>query len=128
MLPKEWPEQAVEKLKFLIKDGFSARQIADRLGFSKNSVCGKAHRLGLSIGNGNNVMSSVRVGRKKPIKQPRLLAMLPDRGKCQWPVDDGWCGCKAEFEKPYCAEHIKLAYKGKVEFGDDELKKLLGID
>lgn len=128
MLPKEWPEQAVEKLKFLVKDGFSARQIADRLGFSKNAVCGKAHRLGLSIGNGNNVMSSVRVGRKKPIKQPRLLSVLPDRGKCQWPVDDAWCGCKAEPGRPYCTEHIKKAYKGTWRIGDDELKKLLGLE
>lgn len=128
MQTKKWPKKDVESLKFLIKDGFSARQIADRLGFSKNSVCGKAHRLGLNIGNGNNIMSSVRVGRKKTIGQPRLLSIMPDRGKCQWPVDDTWCGCKAESGRPYCTEHIKKAYKGTWRIGDSELKKLLGLD
>lgn len=45
-----WSEEHVERLKKFWSDGFSCSQIAARLGrgFTRNSVIGKVHRLGLS--------------------------------------------------------------------------------
>ena len=126
MQAKEWPEHAVEKLRFLIKDGFSARQIADRLGYTVNSVCGKAHRLKLSIGNGNNILGSQRFGRKTPLKIQDNMKEMPLTG-CLWPTGDTWCGCDNAPGRPYCAEHMTLAYTGKAQIKRGEIKKLLKL-
>lgn len=49
-----WSAERVEQLKALLEQGFSASQIAAKIGgISRNAVLGKVHRLGL-------------VGRKKP--------------------------------------------------------------
>lgn len=48
-----WTDERVERLRALVADGHSASEIADALGgVSRNGVCGKAHRLGLSFGGG----------------------------------------------------------------------------
>lgn len=45
-----WSEERVEKLRNLIKQRLSARQIAGRIGgVSRNAVIGKVHRLGLQL-------------------------------------------------------------------------------
>ena len=45
-----WNQDQVEKLKTLWKEGYSASQVAERLGqgVSRNAVIGKIHRLGLA--------------------------------------------------------------------------------
>lgn len=63
-----WTDDRVETLKHCWKDGFSASQIAEKLGkVTRNAVIGKVHRLGLA-GRGN----SSRRGRS-----PRSRASLP---------------------------------------------------
>ena len=45
----EWTEERVAMLKELWTQGYSARQIAERLGdATRNAVIGKANRMGLS--------------------------------------------------------------------------------
>lgn len=43
----EWPEQTIQELRTLWTQGHSTAEIGRRLGFSKNAVVGKAHRLDL---------------------------------------------------------------------------------
>ncbi len=57
-----WTEDRTEKLRKLRNEGFSANQIATELGdVSRNAVCGKVYRLGLS----NPVI------KKQVVKSPR---------------------------------------------------------
>lgn len=43
-----WTEEQIAQAKGLWADGWSARQIGDKIGTSRNSVIGKLHRLGLT--------------------------------------------------------------------------------
>jgi hypothetical protein len=47
-----WTEENIKKLKKLIKDKKSGREIADILGINRNAVAGKCHRLGLKLNSG----------------------------------------------------------------------------
>ena len=42
-----WTDERLHLLKAMWSDGNSAKVIADELGFTRNSVIGKIHRLGL---------------------------------------------------------------------------------
>ncbi len=54
-----WTEENVEKLKKLVADKKSGREIADILGINRNAVAGKCHRLGIKLN------SAIRTGPKK---------------------------------------------------------------
>jgi GcrA cell cycle regulator len=43
----EWTSEMIERLRILWDEGHSTQQIANRMGVSKNSIVGKAHRLDL---------------------------------------------------------------------------------
>ena len=43
----DWTEETIARLRVFWRDGFSTAEIGRRMGTSKNSVVGKAHRLGL---------------------------------------------------------------------------------
>lgn len=59
-----WTDERVELLTKLWKDGFSASQIAGKLGgVSRNAVIGKVHRLGLS---GRGAPSKTKTTIRKP--------------------------------------------------------------
>ena len=96
-------------LKQLWSERKSASEIAEILGqdISRNSVIGKAHRLGLS-------------GRPSPIKKktvqlPTLISMT--ERMCKWPFGDPknpdfhFCGRPVEVAITYCPEHRSLAYQ-----------------
>ena len=65
-----WDEDNVSKLKDLWDQGLPTAQIGKLLGFTKNAVVGKAHRIGLER-------------RPSPI---RRTAVKPDRKKARSPV------------------------------------------
>lgn len=44
---KQWPQADVDRLTELVKLGWSASQIGGDLGYTRNAVIGKIHRLGL---------------------------------------------------------------------------------
>ena len=102
----EWTDERVETLKGLWKNGYTARQIAERLGgVTRNAVIGKAHRLGLS-------------SRPQPIKREEAPIDLSKMARtCQWPIghpgqdDFRFCGEPATPGKPYCAAHCAIAYR-----------------
>ena len=65
-----WNQQKVDDLKKLWNEGVATSRIGEQLGFTKNAVVGKAHRIGLER-------------RPSPI---RRTAVKPDRKKARSPV------------------------------------------
>ncbi len=109
----EWTEEAVATLKRFWADGRTAREIGERLGgISRNSVIGKAHRLGLS----NKAKPVVEEPAKKIVDTRSLTERM-----CRWPIghpgepEFRFCGALRIAGRPYCAEHCALAYRGKAE-------------
>ena len=83
-----WNESNVARLKELWDQGLPTAQIGKLLGFTKNAVVGKAHRIGLER-------------RPSPI---RRTAVKPDRKKARSPVMP-----KLAFEKPTSEEKIFIS-------------------
>lgn len=129
-----WSEADVLQLRTLWgQPGLSAARIAERLGFSRNAVLGKAHRLGLCKPRAPRAARPPR--RPRPMRQarparraspppppldevpplvPRLEALAARA--CHWPIGDpqaegfGFCGRGAS--RTYCDLHWARAHRG----------------
>jgi len=116
----EWTDEKIQTVKDLWGKQ-SANEIAGIIGHpSRNAVCGKAHRLGLSNGH-------------KPATQEELKAevLIDDLGQvwpegislmeltsetCRFPlwggvISDQYCGAKSIEGCPYCGFHSRIAYQ-----------------
>ena len=112
----QWTPERVETLTRLWAEGFSARQIAGKLGsVTRNAVIGKAHRLSLQRG------AVVREPVPEPVpviieEPPVDLRPEVKAWMCRWRTDDpgrlglNICGKTAQPGRHYCAEHLTLAY------------------
>lgn len=138
MTLKEWPSGRLNELKQLAKDGYSAREIVERLWLSgfkttRNAVLGKAHRNNIDVGlvSKAGYLQSSRFGRKGRPKDPidsfPPKGPLPERGLCQWPLEDVWCGCCVKEGSVYCEEHHAIAYTGVKVITQIEARALFGI-
>lgn len=67
-----WTINSISKLKKLWDKGISTSEIGNKLGFSKNAVVGKAHRLGLKS-RSNTVIKKIK--RKKTVP-PKTKAAI----------------------------------------------------
>ena len=119
----EWTEVLCDELKAMWHEGLSTRVIGQQLGCSKNSVIGKAQRLGLP----KRPRCIVR-GRKKKKKRNGIVAPPPRRAEfsvwaprtCQFiegsPSADDSCKCgKSVYEtedgrSSYCEEHHAICW------------------
>ena len=134
-------ENRVERLKALWAEGFSASQIAERLGgVTRNAVISKVHRLGLS---GRVTKSWNKPGPKPAPSKPRrsvqpviprevwtptpeIYTVPPEKrvgvdgltdNQCRWPIgdpqDDNFHFCNQEKVPglPYCAHHCTVAFE-----------------
>ena len=105
----KWPEEKISILTFLWNNGYSANEIGKRMGVSKNSVIGQAHRRGLPKRNSPLYTS------KKPI--PEKLLTLADLGsdQCRYPLGgpkeraEYFCG-KPTGGGSWCSEHRKIVF------------------
>ena len=112
----QWTSERVVVLTRLWSEGLSARQIAGKLGgVTRNAVIGKAHRLNLRRG----ALVPEPLPEPEPAKMEEAPAVLgPDvKGwMCRWQIDEPGrhglfiCGKTAQPGRPYCAEHLTLAY------------------
>ncbi len=107
-MASEWTEDRVETLKDLWQRGYTARQIAEKLGgVTRNAVIGKAHRMGLS-------------SKPSPVKKQTPIQIVSHERSCQWPIghpgssEFHFCGENAEQGRPYCTSHCNLAYRRNV--------------
>jgi GcrA cell cycle regulator len=159
----EWAEETIVRLRTLWDEGLSTAEIGRRLGVSKNTVVGKAHRLDLPArpspirrdGSGGGaprrsaprrvagptlpplsstsplsglassppVMPHLAVMSVKPVPAPPAARAAPPAPRpygrvvtCCWPLGEPgtrsfrFCDDPSEPGKPYCADHVKLAY------------------
>ena len=133
-----WNESNVARLKELWDQGLPTAQIGKLLGFTKNAVVGKAHRIGLERRPSPIRRTAVKPDRKKarsPIvptlkfevskEEPKQQTFQPivknlftnqtKRG-CEWPEghpdesDFKFCGKDRFEDKPYCLDHCAVAY------------------
>ena len=126
-----WTEEKVEKLKKLWAEGLTTGEIGRALDMSKNAVVGKAHRLGLESRPSPIKRDEESISKKedsklkkanfsKQAKSVEDFVTLTDLTlhSCRWPIGDPkdkefhFCGKEAILGKPYCAEHIMVAYVG----------------
>ena len=133
-----WNESNVARLKELWDQGLPTAQIGKLLGFTKNAVVGKAHRIGLERRPSPIRRSAVKPDRKKarsPIVptlkfeaskevlkeqtfQPAVKNLFTNQTKrgCEWPdghpdeSDFKFCGKDRFEDKPYCIDHCAVAY------------------
>lgn len=128
--PTPWTDAHIETLRAMWASGEQCRAIADALGapFTRNSVIGKAHRLGLA-GRPNPVQprdpnapprKRVRVSRLKPrmtVEQMRRHTK-GDAGAyrtCQWIDGDpkrkhSYCGAASITGHSWCGHHYDRVY------------------
>ena len=112
----QWTTERVDQLARLWSEGFSARQIADRLGgITRNAVIGKAHRLNLQRSN----EPPAPIPEPPPLIFPEpIFEPLPEvsRWMCRWPTEEAGkfglhiCCKTTQPGRPYCAEHLTAAY------------------
>lgn len=139
MLTNEgWTEERTEELRGLWNSGFSCVDIAAKLEVTKNSVVGKANRLGLEKRR-DGTLSAKRPVRKREKRQLRprfkrhsdLFSLfetatpLPDfigiqfvetdQTTCMYPEGDGkmmlFCGQPRRDESSYCAGHRAICHQ-----------------
>jgi len=111
-----WTSERVELLTRYWADGYSARQIAEKLGgISRNAVIGKAHRLSLQRGS----RPSEPIPEPKPVRiEEPVFIDRPDMRTwmCRWPTSDPGkhgmhiCAKTVQPGRHYCAEHLTMAY------------------
>jgi GcrA cell cycle regulator len=134
-----WDNKTDQMIRDGIANRMSAREIGDILGVSRNSVIGRAHRIGLSI---NRIVRAPRKRSENPVKKqgirpttiwPKFLCDqvtdLPAEDintnvkimeltglTCRFPVggersDTLFCGAMVFDSHPYCARHCRIAYR-----------------
>ena len=120
-----WNEQNLERLKKLWDEGLPITKIGLELGVSRNSIAGKAHRLGLPKRNSpisksgeprkNKSITNFETSKELPLKI-LLREVEWSRNRCCWPIGDpklpgfSFCGTSIMPGRPYCEEHSNLAY------------------
>ena len=126
--PTAWTSEQDDRLRALVADGKSSKQIAERIGKTRSAVTGRAHRLGLVLRGGNKAPKidkrPVRPQRTprpvlksapfalgtKPIAQIAEVAAVNvvtvgipierlRRDSCRWPL---WADEPGDESKLYC--------------------------
>ena len=120
-----WDNAKLKELEDLWKQGHPISKIGEILGVSRNSVAGKAHRMGLPkrtspISSLKKEKLSDRKNDEKDDKNIPLKIKLRgvqwSRIKCCWPEGDPkqndfkFCGQDIFPGRPYCDKHSLLAY------------------
>ena len=120
-----WDNSKLKELEDLWMQGHPISKIGEMLGVSRNSVAGKAHRMGLPkrnspISKSGDPRKNQDNSSKYSEKQLPLKLMLRDvewsRNRCCWPIGDpklpgfSFCGTSIIPGRPYCEEHSNLAY------------------
>ena len=120
-----WNDAKLKELEDLWKQGHPISKIGEILGVSRNSVAGKAHRMGLP--KRTSPISSVKkesLSFEKNIETSninlplkiKLRSVQWSRTKCCWPEGDPkqnnfkFCGQDIFPGRPYCDKHSLLAY------------------
>jgi len=120
-----WDDLKLKELEQLWEQGHPISKIGEILGVSRNSVAGKAHRMGLP--KRTSPISSTKkqnlsytkdneISDKIVTLKIKLRGVQRSRTKCCWPEGDPkqndfkFCGKDIFPGRPYCDKHSLLAY------------------
>jgi GcrA cell cycle regulator len=133
-----WRDDEVELLKLYLAEKMTFKQIAEKLGKTRNSVIGVAHRRGL----GGFHREPVRAKPKPPSagvmvaptaslpeassREARVAdgSRLPQSQRCRWPIGDPrdkdfhFCNQERSWHSSYCDKHYRIAYQRGTAYGD----------
>ena len=121
---KSWPSERIELLKNLCRRNWSPRQIAERLGMTRNAVIGKANRLGMPIYQKPPKPPPPKQT-KPPPPPPPIIDVAPTPPKflglslmqlretsCRYPHGEvppfSFCGQPQQDGSAYCGFHRRL--------------------
>lgn len=108
-----WNDELIEKLKQLYNEKkYSTKQIGDMLGFSKNAIVGKIHRLELNKVSEDAEITKIKDNTKANKEGNYKLQEIDDL-MCVWPYGEEnitFCGKSVVPGKHYCQEHFEKAY------------------
>ena len=119
----KWDAATIKELKNLyINKKHTTNEIAKILGFTKNAIIGKIHRLNLNDAKVDKQTSGSTVTNKK-VKSDSGKFKLEDIefGMCVWPEHSfkknkedrfTFCGNQVVGGKSYCQQHLSLVYLG----------------
>ena len=120
-----WDDLKLKELENLWSEGHPISKIGKMLGVSRNSVAGKAHRMGLPKRTSpisSAKKESLSDAQKNHITDKEIPLKIKLRGvhwsrtKCCWPEGDPkqndfkFCGQDIFPGRPYCDKHSLLAY------------------
>ena len=118
-----WTSERLEELKKLWAEGLSISQIGESLGVSRNSIAGKAHRMGLPKRPSPINKSKAKKAESVVVEEEQDLPLRLElrqlewsRSKCCWPTGDPkkngfvFCGDAVVPGKPYCLTHCQEAF------------------
>lgn len=137
---QRWPDDRATRLDQLWRVGWSAGKIAYEMDITRNSVIGKAHRMGLTADDKPDIIIGL-TGEERKHQQlrhpgPRVSRPLPappsvppdsldlrleelTSKTCKYPYGDRapylFCGSTSMDGSPYCGFHSALAYRGTPE-------------
>ena len=118
-----WTDERLNELRKLWAEGLSISQIGEALGVSRNSIAGKAHRMGLpkrpspiSKSKAEKAEAIIFGDQQNLPLRLELRQLEWSRSKCCWPTGDPkkngfvFCGDTVVPGKPYCLPHCREAY------------------
>lgn len=125
-----WTDERLGQLEKLWAEGLSISQIGEALGVSRNSIAGKAHRMGLpkrpspisKTKSEKTVIPVSPVEKDLPLRL-ELRQLVWSRSRCCWPTGDPkkngflFCGGNVVPGKPYCLQHCQEAYTNSRDTG-----------
>lgn len=112
----EWTTRSIEVLENGYRNGQAAAVIADLLGTSKNSIVGKAHRMGLK--HPDAILPKIKV--KQPVAEPPRSTIRTCQYPFGHPKDSGFyfCGEPIRPDSSYCVAHHAICYRTKSQERD----------
>jgi hypothetical protein len=132
-----WTEERIAELRHLLTvEGLSAKAAARVMGTTKNSIVGKARRVGIAFvrepfsGGGWDARMARREQWRAEMKQHALQAEHASRG-CRFiagepkGVHTEFCGADRLPGKSWCAEHHRVVFVQKGTVDHDKLENWL---
>jgi hypothetical protein len=125
MKPREWTPEETNLALSMWNDKVPAKQIAEKLGRTRNAIIGRMHRINAppsqipnTFQKKNKLASKVKVKAKVKmvVVKPKPVVVTEDGvtlldlndGMCKWILPNNhYCGQSAmAFNKPYCLNHM----------------------
>lgn len=98
-----WTDERIERLKELHADKLSAGRIAHEFGVTRNSICGKLHRLGLQSNGSPRHKMTRRVPKARPSRERARPRTAPTQRAAQLPASSEFLGIPfVALERRHC--------------------------